>query len=134
MIARTGDVTIVVYYLVTMPVSDDFHDYVLDQLEPIHPVTSRKMFGGVGVYHEGIMFALIYDDVVYFRVDDSNRPDFETAGYGQLPPQPSRPNHRMPYYEIPSDLLEDTDGLRPWFEKALAAARRAKSSSTRRRR
>jgi DNA transformation protein len=115
-----------------MAVTENYHHYVLDQLERLKPVTSRKMFGGIGVYHAGIMFALIFDDAVYFRVDDTNRHNYEHAGYLQLPAHPDRPNHRMPYFQIPDDLLDDPDRLEPWFNDTLEAARRAKSNNNRR--
>lgn len=105
-----------------MPVSKEYRAYVLDQLGRVVPVTSRSMFGGVGIYSDGLFFALMDDDLVYLKVDETNRGDFERAG--KRPFQPfgdgSKP---MQYYELPGELLEDPDRLRPWLEKALAAAR-----------
>ncbi len=54
-----------------MPVSDDFLNYVLDQLSAWGSVSVRRMFGGAGLYREGRMFGLIADDVVYLKVDDA---------------------------------------------------------------
>lgn len=107
-----------------MSVNNEFLRYVLDQLRGLGVVTSRKMFGGAGLYLDGTMFALIAYDTLYFKVDDTNRPDFEAAGM-----EPFRPfeetSYVMSYYEVPIDVLEDSDELVVWARKALAAARRA---------
>lgn len=80
------------------------------------------MFGGVGIYSGDLFFALIADDTLYFKVDDSTRPDFVARGMG-----PFRPfgddGGTMKYYQLPEDLLEDPDALRLWAEKAVAIAR-----------
>ena len=106
-----------------MSVSDEYLTYVLDQLECAGPVQAKRMFGGVGLYLDGLFFALIADDVLYFKVDDSNRPDYEAAGMGPFRPFPDKPNV-MQYYEVPIDVLEDRDSLRDWAQKALRVAER----------
>ena len=63
-----------------MAVSDDYRTFVLEQLQPAGRVTARRMFGGVGLYLDGLFFALIDDDTVYFKADESNRARFEQAG------------------------------------------------------
>jgi len=83
------------------------------------------MFGGVGIYSRDSFFALIADDELYLKVDESNRPDFEARGIG--PFRPYGPDgEAMQYYPIPADLLEDSEALRLWVDKALAVARRKK--------
>lgn len=85
------------------------------------------MFGGVGIYASERFFALIANDVLYFKVDDSNRGDFEARGMGPFLPFGDE-RDKMQYYEVPADLLDDPDALRPWAEKsiAIAAAKRKK--------
>jgi len=80
------------------------------------------MFGGVGIYSGTFFFALIADDVLYFKVDDSNRPDLERRGMGPFRPY-GEDGEVMQYYEVPADLLEDPEHLRSWAEKAVAVAR-----------
>lgn len=91
------------------------------------------MFGGIGIYSGELFFALIADDTVYFKVDASTRSDFEARGMG-----PFRPfgddGGTMKYYQLPDDLLEDPDALRPWAEKAVAIARQNKARRSSRRR
>jgi DNA transformation protein len=109
-----------------MAVSVSFRTYLLEQLGQIRPVTSRPMFGGLCFFSEGRAFALVAQDTLYFKVDDSNRPDFVAAGKGPFLPfgDPAKP---MQYYELPEEVLEDTDELAVWMAKAIAVAARAKA-------
>jgi DNA transformation protein len=109
-----------------MPVSASFRTFVADQLSRVIPrIRTRSMFGGVGIYGGDCFFALIADDTLYFKVDDSNRPDFEARGMGPFLPFGDE-RDKMQYYEVPADLLDDPDALRPWAEKSIriAAAKR----------
>jgi DNA transformation protein and related proteins len=109
-----------------MSVSPSYRTFVLEQLERSGlRIRGRSMFGGVGLYAEELFFALIADDVLYFKVDDSNRPDFEARGL-----EPFRPygedGEVMGYYRVAEDLLEDPEELRAWADKAVAVARRGR--------
>lgn len=83
------------------------------------------MFGGVGIYAGDLFFALIADDTLYFKVDDSNRPDFEARGMGPFRPF-GEDGEVMQYYRVPEELLDDPEPLGAWAEKAILVARRAK--------
>ena len=107
-----------------MPVSPSYKSYVLEQLAGPSPVTAKAMFGGVGLYCQGLFFALIADDTVYLKVDDVTRPDFERVGSAPFRPYGDEAP-TMHYYELPADVLEDREAVRPWVERALGAARRA---------
>ena len=106
-----------------MPVSNEYLTYVIDQLECAGPVQSRRMFGGAGLYCDGLFFALIADDVLYFKVDDSNRPDFEEAQMEAFRPFPEK-SMVMGYYQVPIDVLESKETLKEWAEKAVHVAER----------
>ena len=83
------------------------------------------MFGGVGLYSGELFFALIADDTLYFKADESTRPEFEARGMGPFRPFGDE-GGTMQYYQVPEDLLEDPEALRPWAEKAVDVARRKK--------
>jgi DNA transformation protein len=83
------------------------------------------MFGGVGIYAGEVFFGLIDDDIVYFKVDESNRPEFEARGMGPFRPY-GEAGEVMQYYRVPDDLLEDPEALGHWAEQAIQVARRAK--------
>lgn len=110
-----------------MPVSATYKAFVVEQLSRVLPdVRARAMFGGVGVYSGTLFFALMDDDVLYFKVDEVTRPDFAARGMGPFRPF-GEGGEVMQYYEVPSDVLEEPDALRTWSEKAVDVARRAKS-------
>jgi DNA transformation protein len=109
-----------------MSVSDGFRAFALEQLRRTIPdVRARSMFGGVGVYAGDLFFALMDDDVLYFKVDDSNRGRFEARGMGPFRPYGDG-GEVMQYYEVPADVLEDADLLASWVEASVAVARNAR--------
>jgi DNA transformation protein len=108
-----------------MPVSAEYCAYALDQLASLGRVTGTRMFGGVGIYLNGVFFALIADDVVYFKVGDSNRAEYESAGMKPFKPYRNK-NTTMPFFEVPVSVLEDVDQLAAWGRKAYAVARRSR--------
>jgi len=83
------------------------------------------MFGGVGIYSGDLFFALIGNDTLYLKVDDSNRPDFVAVGMGPFRPF-GEGGEVMQYYEIPADVLEEPEALKDWVERAIEVARRAR--------
>ena len=107
-------------------VSKQFQDFILDLLSPLNAV-GRRMFGGVGLFHDGVMFGLLVRDVCYLRVDDSTRGRFEQAGS-----QPFSYNRAgklvslAAYYELPDGLLDRPDELLQWARDSIGAARLAK--------
>lgn len=115
-----------------MSVSADFLEYVIEQLSAIAKITSRRMFGGVGLYSDDLFFALIDDDTVYFKVDESNREDFVARGCKAFRPFADDPTYSMNYFELPADVLEDVDLLRPWARKSFAVAASAAAAKRRR--
>ncbi|HEU4516978.1 MAG TPA: TfoX/Sxy family protein [Steroidobacteraceae bacterium] len=117
-----------------MAVSTDYRDFVLEQLAGAGRVTPRAMFGGVGLYLDGLFFALIDDDTLYFKADDSSRKRFEAAGSRPFCPDPSRPEQAMGYWQVPADVLEDPEALAAWAREAqgIALAKRSKRAVRRR--
>jgi DNA transformation protein and related proteins len=106
-------------------VSADFLAYVLEQLAQLADVTSRRMFGGAGLYSDGLFFGLIMDDVLYLRVDDSNRAHYSSRGMAQFRPYADRPHLSMNYYAIPADVLEDAVALVSWARRSVTVAMKA---------
>lgn len=102
-----------------MAVSNDFLEYVQDQLREWGEVSVRKMFGGAGLYREGKMFGLVADDVVYLKVDDTNREKYEAAGSGPLKPFEDEKTV-LSFYELPADVFEDPEALMEWAAESLA--------------
>ncbi len=104
--------------------SDKFlvRDRVLTHLNQVGAVTSRSMFGGFGLYLDGVMFALIAYDILYFKVDDSNRAEFMAAGMQPFTYEGKQKPVVMSYYQLPEAVLADVNALSIWVEKARTAA------------
>src|SRR5262245_23524886 len=115
-----------------MPVTDSFVDFVLEQLEAVGPITSKRMFGGVGLYAGDLFFALIADDVLYLKSDDSTRGLLEAAGGRPFEPYPDRRRRdtRTQYYSVPIAVLEDSDTLAAWATRSVAVARASQRSGS----
>ena len=105
-----------------MAVSKSYKEYVVDQHGKLGYVTVKKMFGGAGIYFNGQIFGLLANDVLYFKVDNSNKSDYERAGMKPFQPFDDKPMV-MPYYEVPIDILEDRELLAEWAKKSLLASR-----------
>lgn len=102
--------------------ANEFVTHVLDLLEPMGPVSARRMFGGYGVYLDRMMFALIADDTLYLKVDDITRDEFAAAGLEAFRYTKKGKSYQMSYHAAPEDALEDAELLREWARKAVDAA------------
>jgi DNA transformation protein len=107
-----------------MATSQSYREFVLEQLGRLTPVTGKSMFGGVGIYAQGLFFALIAEDRLYFKVNDATPPDFERRG--MEPFRPFGEDSAMGYYEIPADVVENVNQLETWMKKAIDVAARAR--------
>ncbi len=113
-----------------MPVTDAYMTRTIGKLLSSRSVTHRKMFGGVGIYCEGVFFAVIDDDRLYFKVDDQNLPEYEAAG-AEPWVLAGRGPQEMPYRELPAAVLEDTAKLGEWIDASVEVARRKKAKGGR---
>ena len=111
-----------------------FVKYILDILSDLGDARSRAMFGGYGIYHNGVMIGLIASGVFYLKVDDGNRSTFEAKG--SKPFTYRRKGQKkavgMSYWEVPADVLENREALCQWTRDAHAAALRSKAKTGKR--
>ncbi len=106
--------------------ASDFVANVLDLLAPWGGVSARRMFGGHGLYRHGLMFAIVSDDILYFKADNGNRGGFEKAGMEPFTYERKNRTVALSYWEAPSELFDDPDAMIAWAKQAFAAASRAK--------
>lgn len=106
--------------------SREFCQTVLQHLNQVAPVTSRAMFGGYGIYTNGIMFALIAHDLLYFKVDDSNRENFLALGMAPFTYEGKGKPITMSYYQLPNSIWQEPALLMEWIETSAAIARRTR--------
>ena len=108
-----------------MSASASFIEHVKETLAGLGPVSVRRMFGGAGVYADGVMFALIADDALYLKADDVSKRAFEAEGAGPFLYESRGRTIVMSYWRIPDRLLDDPDEMVSWARSALSIARRA---------
>ena len=101
-----------------MSVSNDFIQYVLDQLSGWGNVHVNRMFGGVALYQDDLAFAMIANDIVYLKVDDTNKEKFIAADSTPLKPFKNKATV-LSFYSIPADILENTDEFIKWAKESL---------------
>ena len=114
--------------------ANEFVTHLLDLMEPLGPVSARRMFGGYGIYLDRMMFALVADDSLYLKIDDDSRGEFEAAGLEPFRYTKKGKSYQMSYHAAPEDALEDAELLRDWARKAVDAAMRAARSERPRKR
>lgn len=105
-----------------MAVSRQYLDYLLGQLQGLGGVEARRMFGGLGLYSRGTFFGSLYKERLYFKTDDSTRPEYEARGSEGFRPRANLKNVKMTYYTVPAEVLEDESELVGWAQKAVTAA------------
>jgi DNA transformation protein len=108
-----------------MVASNDFAEFLRDQLAPLGRITVRRMFGKTGVFCDGFMFGMVRDNTLYFRVDDDNRAAFkEAASFPPLNYDKKGGTIDLSFWRAPERLFDEPDELVSWARAALAAARR----------
>lgn len=112
-----------------MTKDEAFRDLVMGRLLPVGPARARQMFGGTGIFMDDVMFGLIADSALYFKVDDGNRAPYEEAGQGPFTFKGKRRQMTMSYYRVPDPVFEDIGELARWADEACAAARRSKKDN-----
>lgn len=109
-----------------MAISAEFLAFLQEQLAPLGHVTSRRMFSGAGLYCDGVIFALILRDAVYFKVDDGNRAAYEAEGCAPFSYEAKgRTVEIGAYWRVPERLFDDPDEMVEWARAAMAAGHRA---------
>ena len=111
-----------------MAVSIEQREYVahiVDLLQFFGPVESKSMFGGFGVFLEGLMFGLIAGNELYLKVDTENRQDYEDLGLQAFSFGKNGKEFKMSYYQAPEEAMEDAELLSAWASNAYGAAMRA---------
>ena len=101
-------------------------EHVLEQMAGFGKVTTKKMFGAVALYHAGLIFGMVNDDLLYLKADDASKLEFESEGltpftYGSK----SGKQTATSYWRAPERCLDDAEEMNLWARKAFAAALRS---------
>jgi DNA transformation protein len=103
-------------------VQPQYLDYLLEQLAGLGRVSTRRMFGGVGLYSGELFFGLIDDDTLFFKTDATNHAEYESRRMPRFMPPANRPISPMGYHQVPADIIEDAELLVAWARKAVGVA------------
>jgi DNA transformation protein len=107
-----------------------FVSHCLELLSPLGRTSSRRMFGGHALYIDGLCMALIIDDLLYLKVDDTHRATFERAGCKPFTHAGKNDErHVMSYYTAPGEAMESPAEMMPWARHGLAAAVAARAKA-----
>jgi DNA transformation protein and related proteins len=109
--------------------------HIIDLFVAFGPVVVRRMFGGGGIYADGMMFAIVTDGVIYLKADSQTVPAFEKEGLRPFTYKAKgRRQISLSYWRMPDRLYDDADELARWAREALMAAKRAAEDRAMRRR
>ena len=111
---------------------DEFIVHVLELLRPLGRVAARRMFGGYGLYCEGVFFGIILDNTLYLKADDRNRVDFELAGCEIFSYSRKGKSAQLNFYRAPEDAMDAPHLMLPWARSAYAAGLRSRAGVVRR--
>jgi DNA transformation protein and related proteins len=113
-----------------MATSAEYLDFIKEQFSDFGQVTLRRMFSGAGIYHDGLMFALIADDTLYLKADSASQGEFEAL---KLQPftysAKGEKQVSLSYWRAPEACLDDREEMTRWARMAFGAALRAQKSA-----
>ncbi|MEX0933844.1 MAG: TfoX/Sxy family protein [Candidatus Paceibacterota bacterium] len=102
-----------------------YHDYILhDIVGGISGITSRRMFGGWGIYKDGIFFGLIAQNELYFKVDEKSLPHYKVYESRPFTYKRAGKEVSLSYWLVPEEILEDKERLQEWVSDAVRARRK----------
>ncbi len=104
---------------------NEFISFLLELLEPLGSVEAKSMFGGFGIYRQGLMFGLVSEDIFYLKADEVNRGEFEGKGLPRFTYERGGKALSMSYYQAPPEAMDNAEALCAWAQKAYDAAVRA---------
>lgn len=113
--------------------STEFTQFVIEQMALFGPTTTKAMFSGFSIYHDDLVFAIIVDDKLYFKVDADSVAEFKRQGLQPFTYQSRGKEIALSYYEAPAEVFEDPQEMAAWSRKAYQSALKAKKPKARQR-
>ncbi|MDF2182961.1 TfoX/Sxy family protein [Neptuniibacter sp. CAU 1671] len=107
--------------------SQDYIDFLLDQLSGFRTVRTKRMFGGHGIFAGDLMFALVVNDQLYLKADANLAAVFIDEGCQQFTYQKQGKTAHINYYTAPEETLDDPEMMAQWAERAYQVALRAQA-------
>lgn len=102
-----------------------FADRVVDKMTDMGSIQQRKMFGGSGLFHQNLMFAIAVNDQLYFKVDAETRQVFEARGLERFSYQQQGQTFFLDFYHAPAEVFSNAGIMAQWAKQAFLSAERA---------
>jgi DNA transformation protein and related proteins len=112
------------------PQQREFAHYIVDLLQSVGPVTAKPMFGGFGLFLDGLMFGLIADSALYFKADSLSKMEFEQHDLAPFTYFKQNKPMQLSYWQAPDECLDSSDAMLEWGSKGYLAAQRAASDKS----
>ncbi len=109
-----------------MPQRSEFLDFVIGQMAGLGQISARAMFGGHGLYCDGLFIAIVADDTLYFKADVQSQPHYEAKGLKRFQFQARGKTVQLMYFEAPTEVYDEARLMAEWGQLALGAAVRAR--------
>lgn len=117
-----------------MPKDQAYIQYLHELLEPLGKISTKIMFGGHGMYCNGVIMGLVIDEAFYLKVDEETKALFSAAGSEPFVYEMKAKRVAMSYWSAPDDAMESSEQMLPWAKLALAAALRKAGATPARKR
>ena len=104
----------------------EYVKYLKEAFHEFGPIQPRRMFGGYGIFHKGLMFALVADDTLYLKADEVISQHFIERELEQFSYEKQGKAFKMSYYMAPEDIFDDPEEAKIWADRSYAAAVRSK--------
>ena len=108
---------------------NEFLAYLHELFELVGPISERRMFGGI--YADGLMFAIVFDDALYLKADAGTADRFEEAGLVPFEYTKGGKVVKLSYYTAPDEIMEDRELAAEWARRSLDAALRSQREKRR---
>jgi DNA transformation protein len=111
-----------------MASSKEFIEFLHEVFESFGPIQAKRMFGGYGIYHDGLMFGLVIDNQLYLKSDAENLAFFEAQGLGPFIYNMKGKAVQLSYHQAPETMLDERELAAQWARRSWDAALRAQAA------
>ncbi len=106
----------------------EFTEFLHEVFDAFGPITARRMFGGYGIYHHGVMFGLVQEDALYLKANEATRHHFELQGLSRFQYEKKGKVIHISFYLAPEETYDDREEAAIWATRAYEAALKTKTS------
>lgn len=100
----------------------EFANFIVELMAGWAPVQARPMFGGFGVYRDGLMFAILIEEILYLKVDDESEPLFAQRGLARFSYESKGRTASLRYCEAPPEAYDEAVHMATWARLAYDCA------------